>query len=311
MEVRTARLAEDLLGYLGCYQALEFDPPTVPAPIADTEQAEADSRLFTFQSLENGWLVSGLTEAGKAETSLTLPASYRGEPVVGFTAEAFAGSTNLTELILPASVEYIPDGAFSGCGSLTRRVLLHTGKTPGLGKDPFAGAEGLRIFVPLSAYPLYRDGAGCATNPWEAYLDCIDNLKDCLIVAGVSVTGFAPGFSRTDPAPKPALIEEAAALAKTAEVVLLCVGLDEIAESEGLDRVSMELSKGQQALIDAVRAVNENIILVLSGGAPFVMPEADTYRAAIHGYLGGQADAGAMADALLGKINPSGKLNET
>jgi beta-glucosidase len=41
------------------------------------------------------------------------------------------------------------------------------------------------------------------------------------------------------------------------------------------------------------------------------MPERDLYRAAIHGYLGGQAGAGAMADAIIGKINPSGKLNET
>ena len=107
------------------------------------------------------------------------------------------------------------------------------------------------------------------------------------------------------------MIEEAVHLAKEAEMVLLCVGLDEILESEGMDRLHMELSQSQQALIDAVSNVNKNIILVLSGGAPFVMPERGKYRAAIHGYLGGQAGASAMAKALLGDINPSGKLNET
>lgn len=78
-----------------------------------------------------------------------------------------------------------------------------------------------------------------------------------------------------------------------------------------MDRLHMELSKGQQAIIEAVTAANPNVILVLSGGSPFVMPNRQTYRAAIHGYLGGQDGASAMADAILGKINPSGKLNET
>lgn len=43
----------------------------------------------------------------------------------------------------------------------------------------------------------------------------------------------------------------------------------------------------------------------------FGMPDRKKYRAAIHGYLGGQAGAGAMVDAIIGKANPSGKLNET
>ena len=127
----------------------------------------------------------------------------------------------------------------------------------------------------------------------------------------MNVTGFAKGFSRVDPHPQQALIDEAVKLAESNETVLLCVGLDEILESEGMDRLHMELSKGQQALIEAVAKVNKNVILVLYGGSPFVMPEQSAYRAAIHGYLGGQAGAGAMVDALIGKVNPSGKLNET
>ena len=83
-------------------------------------------------------------------------------------------------------------------------------------------------------------------------------------------------------------------MAKKSETVLLCVGLDEILESEGMDRLHMKLSKSQQELIRAVCEVNKNVILVLSGGAPFVMPQKGSYRAAIHGYLGGQAGAGAL-----------------
>lgn len=154
--------------------------------------------------------------------------------------------------------------------------------------------------------PRYQGAGSSQVNPAK-----LDSLKDALTAAGLNITGYAKGFSRVDPKPDQKLIDEAIAAAKGADVVLLCVGLDEILESEGMDRQHMELSKGQQALIDGVCAVNKNVVLVLSGGAPFVMPERTKYRAAIHGYLGGQAGAGAMADALLGIVNPSGKLNET
>ena len=154
--------------------------------------------------------------------------------------------------------------------------------------------------------PRYQGAGSSMVNPTR-----LDNLKEVLAADGLTITAYAKGFSRVDPKPQEKLIEEAVSAAKTGDAVLLCVGLDEIAESEGMDRLSMELSKGQQALIDAVCAANRNVILVLSGGAPFVMPRKGSYRAAIHGYLSGQAGAGAMADALLGKCNPSGKLNES
>lgn len=152
----------------------------------------------------------------------------------------------------------------------------------------------------------YQGAGSSVVNPTR-----LDSLLQALTDKGLNVTGFAKGYSRTDPAVQNDLIREAAALAEKSEAVLLCIGLDEIAESEGMDRLSMELSKGQQALIQAVCQKNKSVILVLSGGAPFLLPENAQYRAAIHGYLGGQAGASAMADAILGIVNPSGKLNET
>ena len=152
--------------------------------------------------------------------------------------------------------------------------------------------------------PRYQGAGSSMVNPTR-----LDNLYDCLRAAGVSIAGYAQGFDRRKPNPDQKLVDEAVRVAEAAPVVLLCVGLDEIAESEGMDRSNMELSKGQRELIEAVCKVNRNVVLVLSGGSPFVIP--GSFRAAIHGYLGGQAGAGAMADALLGKVNPSGKLNET
>lgn len=171
---------------------------------------------------------------------------------------------------------------------------------------PLKQNANVAIIGDFAKIPRYQGAGSSMVNPTK-----LDSLWDCAKAAGLNITGFAKGFSRTDPNPQHDLIADAVKLAQCAEIILLCIGLDEIAESEGMDRLSMELSKGQQALIDAVTKVNTNVILVISGGSPFVMPDRNTYRAAIHGYLGGQAGAGAMVDAIIGKINPSGKLNET
>ena len=171
---------------------------------------------------------------------------------------------------------------------------------------PLAPDASVAVIGDFAETPRYQGAGSSQVNPTR-----LDSLLDCARAAGLNITGFARGFSRTDPHPQDGLIAEAVKLAEANETVLLCVGLDEIAESEGMDRLSMELSMGQQALIEAVSRVNQNIILVLYGGSPFVMPARETYRAAIHGYLGGQAGAGAMVDAIVGRVNPSGKLNET
>lgn len=171
---------------------------------------------------------------------------------------------------------------------------------------PLAQNATVAVIGDFAQTPRYQGAGSSQVNPTK-----LDNLLDCAKKAGLNITGFAKGFSRTDPHPQNDLIAEAVKLAESNETVLLCIGLDEIAESEGMDRLTMELSLGQNALIEAVSKVNKNIVLVISGGSPFVMPDRSKYRAAIHGYLGGQAGAGAMVDAMIGKINPSGKLNET
>lgn len=171
---------------------------------------------------------------------------------------------------------------------------------------PLAKDASVAVIGDFAETPRYQGAGSSMVNPTK-----LDNFLDCAKAAGLNITGFAKGFSRVDPHPQQELIAEAVKLAQCNETVLLCVGLDEIAESEGMDRLSMELSKGQQALIEAITKVNKNIILVISGGSPFVMPDRSTYRAAINGYLGGQAGAGAIVDAIIGKVNPSGKLNET
>jgi beta-glucosidase len=94
-------------------------------------------------------------------------------------------------------------------------------------------------------------------------------------------------------------------------VVLLYLGLDEISESEGLDRSSMKLPQSQVDLLAAVSAVNSKVIVVMSAGSAVEMPWLGQCKALIHGYLSGQAGAEAMLRAILGEVNPSGKLAES
>lgn len=98
---------------------------------------------------------------------------------------------------------------------------------------------------------------------------------------------------------------------KDADVVLFFFGLDEIAESEGADRISMDIPSYQIEELSRLAVLNPNIVGVMSAGSAVKMPWLDKLTALLHGYLTGQAGAGALLDLLTGKEVPSGKLAES
>ena len=100
-------------------------------------------------------------------------------------------------------------------------------------------------------------------------------------------------------------------LAKNADVVLLCMGLDEIKESEGIDRADMKLAENQLELLAAVAAANPNVVVLLSAGSSLESDWVKDCKALVYGCLGGQAGAGALVEVLTGAQNPCGKLAET
>ena len=104
-------------------------------------------------------------------------------------------------------------------------------------------------------------------------------------------------------------ITQAAAVAARCDAVVLCVGLAPEVEGEDRDRVDMNLPGNQVKLIEAVVAANPRTILVFIGGSPIVMdPWLGKIPAVLCAWYPGQECGHAVADALFGKINPSGKM---
>ncbi len=151
----------------------------------------------------------------------------------------------------------------------------------------------------------YQGAGSSVVNPTR-----LDHAMDVIKNFELDVAGFQPGYPRSGKG-DPEMQAKAVELAKQAETVLLYIGLDEISEAEGLDRSHMRLAQSQVDLIEAVSAVNPNIVAVMSAGSAVEMPWLPKVKALVHGYLCGQAGASSVLKVILGEVNPSGKLAES
>ena len=167
--------------------------------------------------------------------------------------------------------------------------------------------EGTRVALigDFAKTPRYQGAGSSMVNPTK-----VETMAEKISEYPLTCLGCAEGYRRTGEADEE-LKKTALDLAASADVVIYCFGLDEISESEGLDRTHMRIPQNQIELLEALVKVNPNIVGVLSAGSAIEMPWHYCCRAILHGYLGGQAGAGAMLDVLTGKENPSGRLSET
>ena len=170
---------------------------------------------------------------------------------------------------------------------------------------PLAAGTKVAVIGDFAKNPRYQGAGSSMVNSTQ-----VDVLLDKLIDSALNVIGYQQGFDRHGK-PDAALQKSACELATQADTVILCMGLDEIAESEGLDRSNLRLAQNQVDLLQAVAAVNPKIVVVLYSGSVVETPWLDNCQALLYAALGGQAGAGAVADALTGKVNPCGKLAET
>jgi len=178
---------------------------------------------------------------------------------------------------------------------------------------PWSSAEtGVAVIGEFAVKPRYQGAGSSQVNPTQ-----IDNAFDAINAALGGNCEYAPGYDRRagthekDAPLDEVLLQDAEALAARSNKVVLMIGLPSQYESEGFDRAHLNLPLQHNELVRRVCAVNQNTVVVLSNGAPVLMPWLDQAPALLECYLGGQAGGAALADVLFGQVNPCGKLAES
>jgi beta-glucosidase len=139
---------------------------------------------------------------------------------------------------------------------------------------------------------------------------------EVLLEVRIPVADHAFGLAITVGAQRPVidpavLLEEAVAAARDADVAVVVVGTTAEVESEGFDRSTLALPGNQDALVHAVAEANPRTVVVVNAGAPVLLPWRDDVAAVLLSWFGGQEYGHALADVLLGAVEPGGRLPTT
>jgi beta-glucosidase-like glycosyl hydrolase len=171
---------------------------------------------------------------------------------------------------------------------------------------PLRRHQKIAVLGELAAKPQYQGGGSSHVNPTRLDIP-LDEL-----CARLGDLAYAPGYTKDAATDASALLDQAVAVAQDAEVAVVFVGLYEKDQSEGFDRTHLDLPAAHVALIQAVAAVAERTVVVLSnGGVVSLEPWHDSVDAIVEGWALGQAVGGALTDVLTGAVNPSGRLAES
>lgn len=170
---------------------------------------------------------------------------------------------------------------------------------------PLPARTKVALIGDFAAKPRYQGAGSSVVNAIH-----VESMDKIIQNYDLQTVGMARGYIRTGEADA-ALQKEALDIARNADAVLYCFGLDEISESEGMDRAHMRIPQNQIELLEALVKVNENVIGILSAGSAIEMPWQNSCKAILHCFLSGEAGASAMLDLITGKENPSGRLSES
>ena len=172
---------------------------------------------------------------------------------------------------------------------------------------PLKKEDKVAVIGDFAKSPRYQGAGSSQVNCTQ-----LDNFIDLKEKYKFECVGYAQGFDRYNKKKgKEKLVAEAIELAKKADIIVYFMGLDEVTESEGLDRDNLFIPSHQTELLKQLRALDKKIVVVLSAGSVVDLTWDDQCDALIHGALSGQAGCNSILDILNGDVNPSGKTSET
>lgn len=107
-------------------------------------------------------------------------------------------------------------------------------------------------------------------------------------------------------------LKESVMKASKSKYTILCVGNPNTCECEGMDRQQIKLCKEEEFAIHELAKVSEKLVVVIYAGSAIDMSNwIDEVDAVVWAGFGGEYVNQAVAEVLIGKVNPSGKLTET
>ncbi len=165
---------------------------------------------------------------------------------------------------------------------------------------PLSRHQKVALVGHMAKAPRYQGTGSSHINPFSV-VSAVDAMPECT---------FAPGCDERGDADD-ALLAEAVAAAKAADVAVVFAGLPDRYESEGFDRDDLSMPEGHVRMIEAVAAAKPATVVVLSCGSVVECPFAERVRGILYMGLPGQAAGEAVTNLLYGIVNPSGKLTES
>jgi len=154
----------------------------------------------------------------------------------------------------------------------------------------------------------YNGKYGLAVTPLQGIRDRFGSKVEIDYAIGGTVSDQSGGASFD----KNAEIQKAVTRARHAQIAIVFVGSDASVEQEGRDRTRLGLSGNQEDLVQAVYQANPKTIVVEMSAGPLTVPWLkDQIPALLQAWWPGEEGGHAIADVLLGKVNPAGRLPHT